>query len=75
MISGPTLFMGLGGFIWILISVAVGRRAVFLLCTAITLLTIISAGLARNFYQLLVAMCFIGLVTGMSTSMVSYQDI
>ena len=66
--------MGIGAFIWIPLSVAVGRRPVFLLCTVITLLTTVWVGLAGSFYQILVAVSFLGLSVGMSTSMVNYQQ-
>ncbi|KAH6677384.1 major facilitator superfamily transporter [Halenospora varia] len=75
LISAPTFFMGLGAFIWIPLSVAVGRRPVFLLCTIVTLLTTLWAGLAGSFYQLLIAVSFLGLAEGMSTSLVLHMVI
>ncbi|PVH79004.1 major facilitator superfamily transporter [Cadophora sp. DSE1049] len=68
-VSAPKLFMGLGALIWIPLSLAVGRRPVFLLCTVILFLSSALAGFASNFGQLLVAACFIGLAQGLSSSM------
>ncbi|KAH7379084.1 major facilitator superfamily transporter [Cadophora sp. MPI-SDFR-AT-0126] len=68
-ISVPKLFMGIGALIWIPLSLAVGRRPVFLLCTVILFLSSLLASLITNFAQLLVASCFMGLVQGLSSSM------
>ena len=63
--------MGVGAFVWIPLSLAVGRRLVFLLCAVIMTLATIWAGAAGSFYQLLAAICFQGLAEGLSTSAVS----
>src|SRR6266498_873754 len=71
LVSGPTLFMGIGAFLWIPLSLAVGRRPVFLLCNVILLLSTAWAWAAGSFYQLLVAACLQGLAMGISASTVS----
>ncbi|CZR66403.1 uncharacterized protein PAC_16304 [Phialocephala subalpina] len=66
--SAPTLFMGLGAFLWIPMSLALGRRPVFLICTVLLTLSTTWASVASNFYQLLIAVCLQGLAEGFSTS-------
>lgn len=68
LLSAPTLFMGIGAFLWIPLSLAIGRRPVFLLGTMIMLLATLWAGIAGNFYQLLIAVCLQGLAEGVNTS-------
>jgi MFS family permease len=63
--------MGIGAFLWIPLSLAIGRRPVFLLGTMIMLLATLWAGIAGNFYQLLIAVCLQGLAEGVNTSMVT----
>lgn len=72
LVSAPTLFMGIGAFLWIPLSLAIGRRPVFLLCTVIMLLATMWAGTAGNFYQLLIATCLQGLAEGVNSSMVRH---
>ncbi|KAK0099239.1 hypothetical protein ONS96_008473 [Cadophora gregata f. sp. sojae] len=67
--STPTLFMGLGAFIWIPLSLAVGRRPVLLLCSLIVLITTILAGFLKDFYPLMTALCLQGLAAGAWTSL------
>lgn len=62
--------MGIGAFVWVPLSLAVGRRPVFLLCAVILLLSTIWAALAGSFYQLLAAICLQGLAEGLATSTV-----
>lgn len=66
----PTLFMGLGALLWIPLTLAVGRRPVFLLSVLILLLATISVAETKSFYQLLVSLCFLGLASGFSTTTV-----
>jgi MFS family permease len=63
--------MGVGAFVWIPLSLAVGRRPVFLLCTIILLLATVLAVLSRNLYVHLVAVCLQGLSVGIFSSTVS----
>jgi MFS family permease len=67
--------MGIGAFLWIPLSLAIGRRPVFLLGTIIMLLATFWAGLAGSFYQLLAAVCLQGLAEGVNTSMVHYPQV
>jgi len=69
--SGPSLFMGLGSFIWIPLSLAVGRRTVFLLANLLMLASTIWAGFSGGFYQLLIAVSLQGISEGISISAVS----
>jgi MFS family permease len=62
--------MGIGAFVWVPLSLAIGRRPVFLLCAAILLLGTVWAAIAGSFYQLLAAICLQGLAEGLATSTV-----
>jgi len=62
--------MGIGAFIWTPLTLAFGRRPVFLLANLIITVGTLWAGLTNNFYQLLTAVCLIGLAEGFSTSAV-----
>lgn len=62
--------MGIGAFLWIPLSLAIGRRPVLLLASLVVLVSTICAGVERNFYLLLVALCFQGLGAGAWTSVV-----
>jgi MFS family permease len=73
LVSAPTLFMGVGAFIWIPLTVAVGRRPVFLLATLVITMGTFWAGMTKNFYALLAAVCLIGLAEGFGTSAVSLR--
>lgn len=66
--SSPTLFMGLGAFLWIPLSLAIGRRPVLLLASLVLLIATICAGFVQKFYLLLTALCFQGLGAGAWTS-------
>lgn len=68
LVSAPTLFMGIGTFIWTPFTLAIGRRPVFLMVTTLLLAATIWAGLSKNFYQLLVSVCLMGLAAGFSIS-------
>jgi MFS family permease len=63
--------MGVGAFVWIPLSLAVGRRPVFLLCTIILLLATMLAVVSGNLYMHLVSVCLQGLSVGISSSTVS----
>ncbi|KAK1986947.1 major facilitator superfamily transporter [Colletotrichum cereale] len=69
LVSTPSTFsLGLGAFLWIPLSVAVGRRPVFLLASCcLTLATVLAAN-ASGFYQLLGALSLQGLSAGLSFS-------
>lgn len=71
LLSGPILTLGLAAFLWIPLSLAVGRRPVFLLCTVIMLFATAWAGISESFHQLLAAACFQGLAGGLALSTVS----
>lgn len=72
LLSGPTLTMGLAAFLWIPLSLAIGRRPVFLLCAVIMLFTTIGAAVSTSFDRLLAALCIQGLAGGLTTSAVSF---
>ncbi|KAL0942093.1 major facilitator superfamily transporter [Colletotrichum truncatum] len=69
LVSTPsTIFLGLGAFLWIPLSVALGRRPVFLLASCcVTLATILAAN-ASGFYSLLGALSLQGFSAGLSLS-------
>ncbi|KAL6711020.1 hypothetical protein ACN47E_006895 [Coniothyrium glycines] len=70
LLIGPTLFEGFGCFLWVPLSIGVGRRPTILIATIVVLLAMIWASLARSFASLVTAVCFIGLGEGLSLSLV-----
>ena len=69
--SSAALFAGIGSFLWIPLSIAIGRRPVFLLCTVILLAGIVWAGFSGSFLQHLAARSLQGLAVGASLSSVN----
>ncbi|KAL5380634.1 hypothetical protein DPSP01_007696 [Paraphaeosphaeria sporulosa] len=67
--TAPTLFMGIGCFIWVPLSLALGRRLVFLLAALIDLFAILGAAFSQTFYQLLGCVCLLGLSEGLALSL------
>lgn len=65
-----TLFHGLGILIGIPLSKALGRRPIVVIAAAITCLSILWAGLAGTFAELLVSVSFQALAAGFVTGMV-----
>jgi MFS family permease len=68
--SSASLFMGLGSFLWIPFSIAIGTRPVFLLCTVVLMAGTVLAGFSGSFYQHLAARSFPGLALGACMSTV-----
>ncbi|CZR67806.1 uncharacterized protein PAC_17705 [Phialocephala subalpina] len=68
LVSAPTLFMGVGAFVWVPLTLAIGRRPVFLIATTLLLAAAIWAGLAHKFYELLVSVCLMGFAGGFAIS-------
>jgi MFS family permease len=53
--------MGIGAFIWVPLSLALGRRPVFLLAALLTFIATLGAGYARTIGELLVYVCLLGM--------------
>ncbi|KAK2006098.1 major facilitator superfamily transporter [Colletotrichum eremochloae] len=69
LVSTPsTLSFGLGAFLWIPLSVAIGRRPVFLLASCFLILANILASKASGFNQLLRALTLQGFSAGIALS-------
>jgi MFS family permease len=64
--------MGVGNFLFVPISMMVGRRAVFLFNNVLMLVAIIWAAKSDNFTSHLAARCLQGLTCGISDCLVSY---
>ena len=73
LVTAPTLFIGIGTFFWVPLSLALGRRPVFLLAALVELFTTIGAGKAQSFRALLGFQCLLGLCEGLSLSLVSIR--
>jgi MFS family permease len=71
LLSGPILTMGVAAFLWVPLSLAVGRRPVFLLCTLMMLFSTIWAGVSRSFNEQLAAACTQGFSGGLAFSTVN----
>ncbi|CZR67367.1 uncharacterized protein PAC_17266 [Phialocephala subalpina] len=66
--SVPCLFWGIGALIWVPLSIAIGRRPVFLLCSLLLTLSTLMAAVSRSFYMHLIARCLQGIAGGISPS-------
>ncbi|KAG4440385.1 hypothetical protein IFR05_004125 [Cadophora sp. M221] len=66
--SIPCLFWGIGALIWVPLSMAIGRRPVFILCALLLALSTLMAGFSRNFYTHLAARCLQGIAGSISPS-------
>jgi hypothetical protein len=73
LVTTPTLFMAFGSFLWIPLSIGMGRRPMFLLASVSTLVAILCAGYAQTFHELLACTCFIGLGEGFALTCVRYD--
>ncbi|KAK6063278.1 major facilitator superfamily transporter [Seiridium cupressi] len=60
----PTLTLGIGGFIWLPLSLVLGRKPVLVFCNVLLALGTVWAAAAPNFYHLLAAICTQGLAAG-----------
>lgn len=69
-VTAPTLFIGLGALLWLPLSLALGRRPVFLITALMMPLFALGASFASNFYTLFACTCFLGLGQGFSTTSV-----
>jgi MFS family permease len=69
-ITMPTLFMAIGAFIWVPLTIGMGRRPVFLLASLTTLLATIGVGYSQSFAELLACVCFVGLGEGFALTAV-----
>src|SRR3954469_9382392 len=69
--SIPALFWGIGALAWVPLSMAIGRRPVFLLCALLLTLSTLMAALSHNFYTHLAARCLQGIAGSISPSTVS----
>ncbi|KAF2715747.1 MFS general substrate transporter [Pleomassaria siparia CBS 279.74] len=64
LITAPTLFMGLGGFLWVPLTFALGRRPVFLIASLLLLVACFGASISTTFYELLICVSLLGFATG-----------
>lgn len=69
--SIPTSFWGIGAAIWVPLSLAIGRRPVFLLATVILTVSMFMAAVSQSFQVHLLARCLQGLAGAVSPSTVS----
>lgn len=73
--SSSSIFMGLGSFLWIPLSVAIGRRPIVMFCTILLTASTLWTGFSQNFYQHLAACCLQGIVITVRTSTVFLMTI
>jgi MFS family permease len=74
LVTTPTLFMAIGAFIWIPLTIGMGRRPILLLASLLTLLATLGAGFTQNFQQLLACTCFLGFGEGFALTAVRLND-
>ncbi|KAF2686583.1 MFS general substrate transporter, partial [Lentithecium fluviatile CBS 122367] len=63
-VTAPTLFMGIGALLWVPLSLALGRRPVFLLAALLNFVATLGAGYSRTLRELLFFVCLLGLGEG-----------
>lgn len=63
--------MGIGAFVWVPLSLALGRRPVFLVVALANFGATVGAGYARSFGQLLFFVCLMGVGEGFALTSVS----
>ncbi|KAL2071007.1 hypothetical protein VTL71DRAFT_14033 [Oculimacula yallundae] len=66
--SVPCLFWGIGALIWVPLSMAIGRRPVFIFCTVLLTLSTLMAAFSQSFYTHLLARCLQGIAGSISPS-------
>lgn len=71
LVTMPTLFMAVGSFLWIPLTIGMGRRPVFLIVSVTLIVACIGAGYSQSFQQLLGCICFLGLAEGFALTAVS----
>ncbi|KAF2851425.1 MFS general substrate transporter [Plenodomus tracheiphilus IPT5] len=69
LVTGPSLFMGVGCFFWVPLSIGMGRRPTLMIATIVVIIAMIWASEARSFSSLVVATCFIGMGEGLGLSL------
>lgn len=62
--------MGVGAFLWVPLSLALGRRPVFLIAALLEFIATLGAGHARTFHELLGFVCLLGLGEGFALTSV-----
>jgi MFS family permease len=62
--------MGIGAFLWVPLSLALGRRPVFLLAALLNFIATIAAGFSRSVGELLFFVCLLGFGQGFSVTSV-----
>lgn len=65
--------MGIGCYLWVPLSIGLGRRPTILIATVVEFLAIVWAAEARTFCQLVGAVSFLGLGEGLSLSLVRFK--
>lgn len=69
-VTAPTLFIGIGALLWLPLSIALGRRPVFLVAALMMPLAAIGAAFSTNFHALFGCVCLLGLGQGFSITSV-----
>ncbi|KAK0104784.1 hypothetical protein ONS95_005053 [Cadophora gregata] len=70
LLSAPSLFQGMSAFLWIPLSLAVGRRPSLLLAAFVLVVATIWAAVSTTFWSLLAALSLVGTVQGAMMSLV-----
>ncbi|PVI02405.1 MFS general substrate transporter [Periconia macrospinosa] len=66
--TAPTLLMGVGCFVWVPLSLGLGRRPAFLIATTLNLAAMLGAAFSTTFDELLASVCIMGLCQGFGLS-------
>lgn len=72
-VTAPTLLIGIGALLWLPLSLALGRRPVFILTALMMPLAGLGAGFSTNFHTLFACVCLLGLGQGFSVTSVRWR--
>ncbi|CAI6340860.1 unnamed protein product [Periconia digitata] len=75
LVTAPTLFMGIGAFFWVPLSLALGRRPAFLLATSMNFAATLAAAYSGTFNELLGCICLMGFSEGFGLSVTTLMVI
>lgn len=69
--SVPSLFWGIGALVWVPMSIGIGKRPVFLICTLLLMIATLWAALSKTIASHLGARCMQGFAGSIGPSVVN----
>ncbi|KAF2470825.1 MFS general substrate transporter [Lindgomyces ingoldianus] len=68
LVTAPTVLMGLGAFLWIPLTFALGRRPVFIIAAFLQVAAALGASASKSYYELLACVSLLGFADGFGLS-------